>query len=337
MADTGSGRQHLIESHYLIGADGAHSVVRAALGVEMEGSDDLGSFERVEFRAPLAEIAGERRYGLYGINSRHGFCNLGRRGPGDRWALARECRPGQPGLADLGEDALTELIVAAAGVSVRPKIGRISTFSFVARIADRYRVGRCFLVGDAAHQMTPRGGTGMNTAIQDAYDVGWKLAWVLRGWADAELLESYEADRRPVGLHNVGRSGQQDGARRDVADALPWDLNGRLAHHGISNGGGTTSTLDLLSEGSTMLTSTEDPAWSSAARNRGERAPISVHTLDVATCRALDVELGGAILVRPDGKRWDIWSKAEMRCRPVARSAAVADAKLSSGRKVPLT
>jgi putative polyketide hydroxylase len=68
-----------------------------------------------------------------------------------------------------------------------------------------FRAGNTFLVGDAAHCATPRGGTGLNTAIQDGYDLGWNLAWVLLGWADGNLLDSYEGERRPVAEHHVER------------------------------------------------------------------------------------------------------------------------------------
>src|SRR5689334_1677876 len=101
--------------------------------------------------------------------------------------------------------------------------------------------------------MTPRGGTGMNTAIQDAYDLGWRLAWVLRGWATVDLLDSYEVVRRPVALHQVERAREPGGARRDADDALPWDLNGRVAHRWIESEHGVISTLDLITEELTLL------------------------------------------------------------------------------------
>lgn len=92
------------------------------------------------------------------------------------------------------------MLPVAAGVpGLQPRIERVSVFSFAAQIAGRYRDRHGFLVGDAAHRMTPRGGTGMNTAIHDPYDLAWKLAWVLGGWAEPGLLASYEAERRPVG------------------------------------------------------------------------------------------------------------------------------------------
>jgi 2-polyprenyl-6-methoxyphenol hydroxylase-like FAD-dependent oxidoreductase len=87
-----------------------------------------------------------------------------------------------------------------------PRIERIGPFSFAAQLGDRFRVASTFLVGDAAHRVTPRGGTGMNTAIQGAHDLAWKLAGVLRGWAAPALLDSYETEFRPTAEHNVVRS-----------------------------------------------------------------------------------------------------------------------------------
>ena len=77
----------------------------------------------------------------------------------------------------------------------------------------------------------------MNTAIHDGYDLGWKLAWVLRGWAGAELLDSYEAERRPVAEHNVARSADPTGSRRGADQELRVDLGGRIAHVWVPGAG----------------------------------------------------------------------------------------------------
>ena len=122
----------------------------------------------------------------------------------------------------------------AAGVPGLPvELERAGSFTSAAQIADRFRAGRTFLVGDAAHRVTPRGGTGMNTAIHGGHDLGWKLAWVARGWADAELLDSYEAEHRPVAEHNVARSADELGSRRPPGEELRVDLAGRIDHHWV--------------------------------------------------------------------------------------------------------
>ena len=239
------------------------------------------------------------------------------RGAGDRWGFAREWRPGQERLDECSEQRLLELITTAAGVAgLSPRIERVSTFRFAAQLAERYRNGRCFLIGDAAHRMTPRGGTGMNTAIQDGYDIGWKLGWVLRGWCGPELLDTYEAERRPVAAHNVARSADPNGAENGAADALAWDLNGRLQHHWIDQNGKTMSTLDLLTDGLTLLGSQQRSAHG-APSDLGTSPPIAARLLDDAVARPLGLRPGDALLVCPDGRSW--LSRDDREPRVVAR------------------
>jgi 2-polyprenyl-6-methoxyphenol hydroxylase-like FAD-dependent oxidoreductase len=297
-----------VDARYVIAADGAHSRVREQLGIGMAGPGHLADYERAEFSAPLAAVAGDRCYALYVITRPDAAGVLAQRGRGDRWGLSRERTPGQPLLTDLSDAELTGLIARAAGVADLPLcIERLSTFPFAAQIADRYRHGRGFLAGDAAHRMTPRGGTGMNTAIQDSFDLGWKLAWVLRGWAPPSLLDSYQIERRPVGLHNVQRSAQPAGARATTSEALSWDLNGRLAHHWIRATGRQISTLDLVGDGLTMLAGPADPRWRGAQAHHPGRVPVTVHALDTGTADALQLEPAGAMLVRPDGRQAGRW------------------------------
>ena len=296
---------------FVIGADGAHSNVRSLTGIAMRGSDNLAEYQSVHFRAELAAVVAERRYGLSVITHPDAAGVLTPKGSGDRWAYAREWRPGQERLDQCPTNRLTELITTAVGEPGIPiLIDGVSTFSFAAQLVDRYRKGRVFLVGDAAHRMTPRGGTGMNTAIHDAYDLGWKLAWTLRGWAPSALLDSYEADRRPIGEHNVARSGSPNGARQTAAEALPYDLNGRIAHHWVMRNDRLVSTLDLIGVGLTVF----------CGPDRGELAPPDYagsddqlpfvsHVLDDTTANALDIEHTGALVVGPDGRPLLSWPR----------------------------
>ena len=115
-------------------------------------------------------------------------------GRGDEWVFGVDAA-----LPDeLSEQEMTRLIRIAAGVpDLEPRIHRTTTFRFAAEIAERFSDRAAFLIGDAAHGVSPRGGTGMNSAIADGYDLGWKLGWVLREWASDALLETYERERRP--------------------------------------------------------------------------------------------------------------------------------------------
>lgn len=307
-ADVRTGRMHDIEASYVIAADGAHSAVRSALGIPMDGRDDLAEFHLVQFDAPLKEVVGDHLCALNLITHADARGVFVSRGSGDRWGFAREWRQGQPRLVDMPQAQLLELITTAIGApSVRVRLERTSVFSFAAQIAERYRVGAAFLVGDAAHRMTPRGGTGMNTAIQDAFDLGWKLAWVLRGWAPPTLLDTYERERRPVGVHNVQRSARPDGAKESADAALPWDLNGRVAHRWIREGSRRVSTLDLIGEGLTVFASDREPRWEAALKSHASAVPVVVHSLDDQTAEAVGITTGGALLLRPDGhpvRRW---------------------------------
>jgi 2-polyprenyl-6-methoxyphenol hydroxylase-like FAD-dependent oxidoreductase len=163
---------------------------------------------------------------------------------------------------------VADLVRAAAGAPGLPvAVGRVGAFRFEAELADRFRVGPVFLVGDTAHRVTPRGGTGMNAAIASAHNLAWKLAGVLRGWAAPSLLDTYDAERRPLVEHNVARSVDPGGTRRPPGDELTVDLAGRIGHHWVeAPGGSRVSTLDLIAPlGLTLLTGPDGTAWRGAA------------------------------------------------------------------------
>jgi 2-polyprenyl-6-methoxyphenol hydroxylase-like FAD-dependent oxidoreductase len=110
-------------------------------------------------------------------------------------------------LEDYDRNRCITLVRTAAGIpDLDVELLGVQAFTFAAQVAQRYRKGNVFLAGDAAHRMTPSGGMGMNTGIHDAHNLAWKLAAVLKGWADPSLLETYESERRPVGLRNTKRS-----------------------------------------------------------------------------------------------------------------------------------
>jgi putative polyketide hydroxylase len=218
------------------------------------------------------------------------------------------------------------LVISTRGMdtsALRPQIERLSTFTFAAQLAERYAQGRCFLVGDAAHRATPRGGIGMNTAIQGAFDLGWKLAWVLRGWASTELLATYERERRPVAAHNVRRSSEPLGARRDTAEELPWDLGGRLPHHWLPVGDQERSTVDLIGDGLTLLAGPSDPRWLRFATYIQPNAPLNVHVIDAHTSQALGLQPTGALLARPDGRELGRWTSADTAMAAAAESSVL--------------
>jgi hypothetical protein len=178
-------------------------------------------------------------------------------------------------------------------------------FPIGAQVAQQYRLGRIFLIGDAAHIVPPTGGFGANTGIQDAHNLAWKLAAVVKEQAGSALLDTYHAERHPVGLltmeQALARWGTRVGAGRDGAEArlldyaaivfgyryqsaaaidadgdrpvvLPAELSGqpgtRAPHVWLERGGQRLSTIDLFGRGFVLLTGPDGDAWVDAARSQ---------------------------------------------------------------------
>ena len=292
------GRTRGVSARYVIGADGARSIVRSALEIAMQGPGPIeGVSVSAAFTAPLWDVLGETRYGLYPIVHPDVSSVFVPSGHGDHWVFG----VGADLMEDLDDAKIARLIRVAAGVpDLEPRIHRITTFTFAAEIAERFRARSGFLIGDAAHRVTPRGGTGMNTAIADGHDLGWKLGWVLSGWAGEELLDTYEAERRPVAAHNLERSADERGSYRDPVDEIHVDLGGRIPHLWVEDEGARVSTLDLVGDGLTLFTGPDGTPDEIPATADGS-APATVRRLPAVTARALGIAPGGALLVRPNG------------------------------------
>ena len=199
-AETGA-REEIV-ARYIVGCDGARSLVRETLGIAMQGNPVLTYTTNVIFRCPHLLSLHDK-----GKAYRHIFI-----GPEGTWATIvaingrDEWRFSIIGGAEQ-RDYTTDDIKAA----IRRAVGRdfdleiLSVLPWVRRelVAERYRGGRGFIAGDAAHVMSPTGGFGMNTGIQDVVDLSWKLAAVIEGWGGDCLLDSYGSERQPIGTRNV--------------------------------------------------------------------------------------------------------------------------------------
>ncbi len=185
-----------VESAYLIGADGARSMVREAIGARMLGDAAALSNLSVIFRSrDIAALHGLGPAIMYWMVNEELPAVLG---PMDTDGLWYFMATQLPGRAERDPDP-ADMIRRSTGLAGLD-VEIVGTDPWVARrlIADRYSEGRVFLAGDACHLHPPFGGFGMNMGIGDAVDLGWKLAARLQGWGGAALLDSYEAERRPV-------------------------------------------------------------------------------------------------------------------------------------------
>jgi 2,4-dichlorophenol 6-monooxygenase len=196
-----------ITAKYLLAADGAASGVRRSLGIELIGPRSLQSFVMVHIAADLRELVGDAPGVLYFVvdpASGGTFISHGR----DReWVYMHPWEPEMQSVEALTETHCAALVRAAmTDPEVRFEVLSIGTWHMSAQIADRYRHGRTFLVGDAAHRFPPTGGLGLNTGAADVHNLVWKLAAVEAGWLGAEQLDTYEAERRPVAQFNCDQS-----------------------------------------------------------------------------------------------------------------------------------
>jgi len=195
----GKAGEQVVRSRYLVGTDGGRSFVRHALGIDFPGKT-LG------VRAVVADVVltgldrdAWHRFGEGDMQRQIGICPLA----GTDLFQIQGPIPLE-GDIDLSAEGLSALVSERTGRDIRVRsVSWASAFNMNARLADRYRAGRAFLAGDAAHTHPPTGGQGLNTSVQDAYNLGWKLATVLRG-GPVSLLDSYEEERRPIAAQMLG-------------------------------------------------------------------------------------------------------------------------------------
>ena len=294
LRDVRTGALRAIRARYVVAADGARSAVRRALGVALIGPEHLMVGSTTLFRAPLWNVVGDHRHLLYSVTHATTPAVFLPAGPGDRWLV---------GFLELGAESPSDrraaaLIRVAAGVPDLPvAIEQSRSFSAAAQLAERWRSDSVLLAGDAAHRVTPRGGTGLNLALHDGYDVGWRLGWVLRGWAGPRLLDSYEAERRPIVEYTAERSADPSGSRRAAEQEVRADVGARIPHAWA----GDRSTLDLLAPGLTLFAAHGRRAWEPAAASLPAGVPVAVRRLDPVAARAIGAPGGSALLARSDG------------------------------------
>ncbi len=197
--DRVSQESRTLHADYVIAADGPTSFIRSQLGIAFEGKGTLARYTSVYFRADLSHLVRGREFTLCTIQNAQIQGILLSVNNADLWTLHISLPEQGTTPTGLAPEQYQEWIRQAVGLShLEPELLSILPWEAASRVAEQFQQGRIFLVGDAAHQMPPAGAFGMNTGLQDAHNLAWKLALVLRGQADTPLLSTYDQERRPV-------------------------------------------------------------------------------------------------------------------------------------------
>jgi 2-polyprenyl-6-methoxyphenol hydroxylase-like FAD-dependent oxidoreductase len=221
-----TGAERTLRGRYLIGADGAHSRVRELLNVGRSGRPVFSNSITIYFTADLSRwLADVPISVLYVKNPAiSGFFRMNRAQTSGFLVIntvgdpAADPAAAANAAADISEATLINHVRTGAGVpDLDVRIDGVSRWRATAEVADRFRVGRVFLAGDAAHVMPPNGGFGGNTGIHDAHNLAWKLALALNGQAGDGLLESYHFERRPASSFTA-----EQAFTRYVTRSAPW-------------------------------------------------------------------------------------------------------------------
>jgi len=280
---------------YVVGCDGAHSTVRELLGVGFPGRSHRDRFLIADIRAELPFPREERRF-FFDPPENPGRTMLVHPQPDDEWRLDWQV----PGDTDAEEERrsgrLDERIRHVVG-SGGYELAWLTAYRFHQRVAERWRRGRAFLAGDAAHLFSPFGARGMNSGVEDAVNLGWRLALVRAGEADDRLLDEYERERRPAALENLRVTAA---TMRFMAPPTPIH---RLVRDAILRGSVRSAALRRRVNSGRLA----EPAvyWDDEGVV-GRPLPADVPARPLAHGFAIARLHGGEVLVRPDGyvARW---------------------------------
>jgi putative polyketide hydroxylase len=304
LANRSTGACSTIRARYLVAADGADSRIRSHLGINRTGPGVLAHNVSVIVRADLQEALRNKRFVICQVDNPDVSAMV--RIVGDRVSLNISYHPERGETVEqFTPQRSIELTRAVAGIPDLPvEPLDVLPYQLAASVADRFTDGRVFLVGDAAHVMPPSGAFGANTGIQDAYNLAWKLAFVLHGWAGPPLLDTYQAERRPVAELTVAQA---------LARSREW------FHTDYPAGTAPPNLIDDLTlmfgyryQSPAILADPRQPAMRGAVENPlhptcqpGTRMPHLWFTVDGQELSTVDLWTAGLVLLTgPGGAPW---------------------------------
>lgn len=320
--DRDSGKTSTVRAKYMLAADGAHSSIRDRLGIGKVGHGVLSKSITIYFRADVKPLLRERNLGVIMVVNPtfQGFFRIEKPYKSGFLAVHGLGDPQNPNSdiwTDMTEERCVDLVRAGLGDdNIAVEIEDVMRWQATAEVAETLQKGRVFLVGDAAHTMPPYGGYGGNTGIHDAHNLAWKLAAVIEGDAQPELLSTYDLERKPVATFTVEQAYSRyvtraapflatngiepvvsdanidlgyryrsaaviaDGEDRGEVQGDPRGSKGqagtRAPHHPIEGSGEITSTLDLFGRNFALLTGPEKTVWRDSARLAAEDLNIQI-------------------------------------------------------------
>ncbi|MEU8461043.1 FAD-dependent monooxygenase [Streptomyces sp. NPDC029003] len=312
--DRESGEHLTVRADYLIAADGPRSPVREALRIRQTGNGELFHNVSIVFRSErLAGVLGDLRFIV---------CYLLKPGadgallPVDnetQWVFHAPWHPetGET-LEDFTDERCAAQIRAAIGVpDLDVEIGGKAPWHAAERVAEKYRVGRVFVVGDAAHEMCPTGAFGSNTGIQDAHNLAWKVAAVLSGAAGPELLETYEQERLPVARATSERASARSAEHSHPGYVPPPTMGG-----GPGSGVLTTAMGYAYGQGAVLGGDPSRPVIPETMRLRGDigtRAPHMWLSRTGERISTIDLYERAFVLLSGEGSPWKAAAAAVAR------------------------
>ncbi|WP_427894165.1 FAD-dependent monooxygenase [Kribbella sp. GL6] len=333
LRDLATGTTSTVEAQYVVAADGHRSPIRERLGIQRIGPGVVQHSASIVFRADLAAYVPRRALFWIIANDAVG-AGLVTTAEADRWSLNVAY---DPAAGQSVEDFTTERAIAAVRAAVgapglKVEIEDVAGWQQTIGLADRYRDGRVFLAGDAAHTWPPAGAMGANTGVQDGHNLAWKLAGVLRGWAGAGLLDTYEVERRTVAAELsdliVNRQLKRVGAtiEDDTTDDQLWVLGQRYRSDAVAGAEHTTvfgdtlersvrpgcraphvwiddrtSTHDLFGRGYVLFAPTNPKPWRDAIHRVQPKLPVEAHRIGVEPAWSSYGPAPRVSLIRPDG------------------------------------